>query len=126
MAKSISLGYTSISGNTSINTIQPQTFQPTKHTTSANSNICSITFSSFSSICHPKHTYHLLGEDITVESIHDRARVAQTIALINCIGWSYYEEIKKQGVEFIDEMKTILEPRYKSYLRNKSITNILD
>jgi hypothetical protein len=108
MAKSISLGYTSTSGytsttgNTSINTIQPQAFQPTKH------------------------TYHLLGEDIIVESAHDTFSAAQTIALINCIGWSYYEEIKKQGVNFDDQLKKILEPRYKSYLRNKSITNILD
>ena len=72
-----------------------------------------------------KVTYHLLGEDITVEGYSD-ANVAQTIALINCIGWKYYEEIQKQGLSFGGELKEILEQRYKTHTRDQKINNILE
>jgi len=73
----------------------------------------------------PKVTYNLLGEDITIDGYHD-INIAQTIALINCIGWKYYEEIQKQGASFMGELKEILEQRYKSYKRDQSINNILE
>jgi len=72
-----------------------------------------------------KTTYHLLGEDITVESYADH-NVAQLIALINCIGWKYYEEIQKQGISFTGELKAILEQKYKAYSRDQKINNILE
>jgi len=72
-----------------------------------------------------KVTYHLLGEDITVEG-HQDVNVAQTISLINCIGWKYYEEIQKQGVSFYGELKVILEQKYKAYARDQKINNILE
>lgn len=72
-----------------------------------------------------KTTYHLLGEDISVDGYTD-VNVAQTIALINCIGWKYYEEIQKQGVSFMGELKEILEQKYKAYSRDQKINNILD
>jgi hypothetical protein len=70
-------------------------------------------------------TYHLLGEDIKVEG-HADHNIAQTISLINCIGWKYYEEIQKQGISFSGELKEILEQRYKSHTRDQKINNILD
>jgi hypothetical protein len=66
-----------------------------------------------------------LGEDITVEG-HQDVNVAQTISLINCIGWKYYEEIQKQGVSFYGELKVILEQKYKAYARDQKINNILE
>jgi len=72
-----------------------------------------------------KVTYHLLGENITFDGRQD-ANVAQTIALINCIGWKYYEEIQKQGVSFSGELKVILEQRYKTHTRDQKINNILE
>jgi hypothetical protein len=72
-----------------------------------------------------KTTYHFLGEDISIDGHYD-ANVAQTIALINCIGWKYYEEIQKQGVSFSGELKEILEQRYKTHTRDQKINNILD
>jgi hypothetical protein len=72
-----------------------------------------------------KVTYHLLGEDISIDG-HSDANVAQTIALINCIGWKYYEEIQKQGVSFSGELKVILEQRYKTHTRDQKINNILE
>jgi len=72
-----------------------------------------------------KVTYHLLGEDISIDG-HSDANVAQTIALINCIGWKYYEEIQKQGVSFMGELKEILEQRYKTHTRDQKINNILE
>jgi hypothetical protein len=72
-----------------------------------------------------KVTYHLLGENITFDG-HQDANVAQTIALINCIGWKYYEEIQKQGVSFSGELKEILEQRYKTHTRDQKINNILE
>jgi hypothetical protein len=72
-----------------------------------------------------KTTYHLLGEDISIDGYSD-VNVAQTIALINCIGWKYYEEIQKQGVSFSGELKVILEQRYKTHTRDQKINNILE
>jgi hypothetical protein len=72
-----------------------------------------------------KTTYHLLGEVISVDGFPD-TNVAQTIALINCIGWKYYEEIQKQGISFMGELKEILEQRYKTHTRDQKINNILE
>jgi len=73
----------------------------------------------------PKTTYHLLGEDIIV-SDPPNLNVGMTIATINCIGWKYFEELKKQGIQYGDELMEILEQRYKIYCRDRKINNILE
>lgn len=70
--------------------------------------------------------YNLLGEEIVIEGYRDEI-IVQTIALINCIGWKYYEEIQKQGFcLFSKELKEIVDTRYAIYLRDKKINNILE
>lgn len=72
-----------------------------------------------------KTKYVLFEEEIEVEG-YPSTEVAQTISIINCIGWKYYEEIQKQGISFSGELKSVLETRYKTYLRDKKINNILE
>ena len=69
--------------------------------------------------------YNLMGESITVDGYQDPS-IAQTIALINCIGWNYYEEIQKQGFTFPVEIYDILESRYKIHKRDQKISDIIN
>ena len=72
-----------------------------------------------------KSFYHLMGEDIEVEGFTD-LNIASTIALINTLGWKYYEELKKNNVTFSTDLEYILEQRYKVYVREQKINSILE
>jgi hypothetical protein len=122
------MGFINIGGNTihtsslsgtsgSISTSGTTTTTSTGlHTTIGNSSY---------TISPQKTKYTLFDEEIEVDG-HASIEAAQTIAIINCIGWKYYEEIQKQGVSFSVELKSVLETRYKTYLRDKKINNILE
>lgn len=94
----------------------------------SNSNITypfAGTTTNHNTISYQKSTYVLMDEEITIEGYSD-FQIAQTIALINCLGWKYYEEIRKQKVSFTEELKVILESKYKVYLRENKLDHILD
>lgn len=120
------MGFVNIGGNNIVHTsLGPTGISGSIGITGYTGNSTFTTTTGTFTIQPQKVTYHLLGEDITIDGYTDHD-VAQTIALINCIGWKYYEEIKKQSISFGSELKEILETRYKAYLRDKKINNILE
>ena len=99
------------------------------HTSSISTGTTTTTTGTYTSPYYTTATlksfYHLMGEDIEVEGFTD-VNIASTIALINTLGWKYYEELKKNNVTFSTDLESILEQRYKVYVRDQKINSILE
>lgn len=68
--------------------------------------------------------YHLLGNDIEVESYFD-TYTAMILSLINTIGIEYYVQLKKNNVILHKDIEKILKSELKKHNRNKNIDNII-
>ena len=62
----------------------------------------------------PKTTYYILGEHIEVAGQRD-AETCITIATINILGKSFYDELKKNGISFCAEIEEFLKVRFRDH-----------
>ena len=85
----------------------------------------SLTHTGSSTISFNKFTYHVLGQDIEVDSPYGDAMTGMCIALINTLGIGYYEELKKQKISFPGKLGDFLEENLKSYYRDQKIEQVI-
>ena len=71
-----------------------------------------------------KTTYHVLGEDIEVESYGD-PHLAVAISTLNVLGKPFYDELKKNNVTLPSEIEEYLEVKFKILERDRKIKEIL-
>lgn len=72
-----------------------------------------------------KFTYHVLGQDIEVDSAYGDPSTGMCVALINTLGIKYYEELKKQKISFPGKLGEFLEENLKSYYRDQKIEQVI-
>lgn len=72
-----------------------------------------------------KITYHVLGEDIEVESSYSDSYLAVAISTLNILGKPFYEELKKNSVFFPKEIEEYLEVKFKVLERDRKINEVL-
>ena len=71
-----------------------------------------------------KTTYHVLGEDIEVESYGD-PHLAVAISTLNVLGKPFYDELKKNNITLPSEIEEYLEVKFKILERDRKIKEIL-
>jgi hypothetical protein len=71
-----------------------------------------------------KTTYHVLGEDIEVDSYGD-PHLAVAISTLNVLGKPFYDELKKNNVSLPSEIEEYLEVKFKILERDRKIKEIL-
>ena len=71
-----------------------------------------------------KTTYHILGEDVEVDGYKDHT-TALYISMINIAGREYYDQVKKQGLKFSDELDKAILKRLTVHERNKKLNTLL-
>ena len=71
-----------------------------------------------------KTTYHVLGEDVTVDGYKDMM-VCTMLSSLNVLGKPFWEEIKKQGISLQYELVVFIEERLKILERDKKIDLII-
>ena len=71
-----------------------------------------------------KTTYHVLGEDIEVESYGD-PHLAVAISTLNVLGKHFYDELKKNNITLPTEIEEYLEVKFKILERDRKIKEIL-
>ena len=65
-----------------------------------------------SMIQSPKTTYYILGEDIEVAGQRD-AHTSIVLATINVLGKPFYDELKKNGITFCEEIDEFLKVKFR-------------
>lgn len=66
------------------------------------------------SITSSKTTYHVLGEEITVDGGYDTL-TAMNLSLITVLGKPYYDELLKNGIKFQPEITNFLNILIRDY-----------
>ena len=69
-------------------------------------------------------TYHILGQDVEVEGYKDSV-TALYISMINLMGKPFYDEVKKNGVDFSKEIEDYLSKALVTWERNRKLDIIL-
>lgn len=72
-----------------------------------------------------KTKYIVLGKEIEVNGYKD-SMTALYVSMINLNGKPFYDEVKKQGVDFPKEIEDYLEKAIISWNRNEKISSILE
>jgi len=68
-----------------------------------------------------KSSYHILGEDVEFNGYKD-GMTTVIISTLNVLGKPFYDELKKNGVSFPDEIESYLKIKF----RDLRIDDILD
>jgi len=98
-----------------------------------NSNTTSITngtagsyivYGNGNTLSFAKTTYHVLGEDIEVDS-YANAELGIAISTLNMLGKPFYDQLKKNNVSFPKEIEEYLEKKFKILERDRKIKEIL-
>ncbi len=76
------------------------------------------------SIASVKTTYNVLGKDIEVDGYKD-IMTALYVSMINLQGKAFYDEVKKQNVNFPREIEKYLNTVLVSWERERKIDSIL-
>ena len=71
-------------------------------------------------------TYYCLGEEIIVKNSFSDKELAIYLSLITMLGIGLYAELKKNNISFYGSVKDFLEIKYKAWLREKKIDDILN
>lgn len=71
-----------------------------------------------------KTKYHILGEDIEVSGYID-GTTAMMISTLNVLGKPFYDELKKNNVNFSNEIEDFLKQKFKILERDNKIDSIL-
>lgn len=72
-----------------------------------------------------KIKYHVLGKDIEVSGSYKDATTALYVSLVNIHGKQFYDEVKKQGVDFPTEIEEYLKVALISWERDKKLNILL-
>lgn len=125
-----------ISGTSSVYTISglagsTGTFGATGSVGSSTTTVTSVggTFSgSFIGYHHTvvnKVKYHVLGKDVEVEGPYKDPTTSLYVSLVNIHGKVFYDEVKKQGVDFPKEIDEYLKVNLVSWERDKKLNILL-
>jgi hypothetical protein len=71
-----------------------------------------------------KTTYHVLGEDIQVESYID-PNLAVVISTLNVLGKPFYDELKKNNITLPLEIEKYLDRKFLILERDRKINDVL-
>ena len=82
--------------------------------------------SGFNSSIKNTAKYNILGEDIEFPNLIQDIQVGINLSLINLLGKTYYDELKKNGVSFVSEIDKVLKEKLKIHERDKKISTIID
>jgi hypothetical protein len=83
-----------------------------------------IVYANGSTLSFAKTTYHVLGEDIQVDS-YANAELGIAISTLNILGKPFYDQLKKNNVSFPKEIEEYLEKKFKILERDRKIKEIL-
>jgi hypothetical protein len=83
-----------------------------------------IVYANGSTLSFAKTTYHVLGEDIEVDS-YANAELGIAISTLNMLGKPFYDQLKKNNVSFPKEIEEYLEKKFKILERDRKIKEIL-
>lgn len=125
-----------------IKTNSPTLTSPTLTTSSGTSSTYTVTsitgnsgyygvtgsFTGYSFISHTtlsKVKYNVLGKDIEVDGSYKDATTALYISMVNLQGKAFYDEVKKQGIEFPKEIEDYLKVALIPWERNKKLDTLL-
>ena len=72
-----------------------------------------------------KTKYHILGEDVEVSGYID-GTTAMMISTLNVLGKPFYDELKKNNVNFSNEIEDFLKQKFKILERDNKIDSILE
>jgi hypothetical protein len=93
-------------------------------TTITNGAAGSYLYGNGSALSFAKTTYHVLGEDIEVDS-YVNVELAISISTLNILGKPFYDQLKKNNVSFPKEIEDYLEQKFKILERDRKIKDIL-
>ena len=83
-----------------------------------------IVYGNGNTLSFAKTTYHVLGEDIEVDS-YANAELGIAISTLNMLGKPFYDQLKKNNVSFPTEIEEYLEKKFKILERDRKIKDIL-
>ena len=83
-----------------------------------------IVYGNGNTLSFAKTTYHVLGEDIQVDS-YANAELGIAISTLNMLGKPFYDQLKKNNVSFPTEIEEYLEKKFKILERDRKIKDIL-
>lgn len=98
--------------------------------TSSNTTITNGTAGSYilygngNTLSFSKTTYHVLGEDIEVDS-YANAELGIAISTLNVLGKPFYDQLKKNNITLPTEIEEYLEKKFKILERDRKIKDIL-
>lgn len=69
--------------------------------------------------------YHVLGEDVMCEGYKDSV-TALFISMLNMLGKPYYDEVKKQKINFPPEVEEYLEKKFIILERDRKINSVIN
>ena len=68
----------------------------------------------------------MLGTDLNVKIKYGIDNIASMIATLNVLGKPYYDELKKQGFSFPNEIEDFLKVEFKILERNNKIDSVIN
>ena len=83
-----------------------------------------ILYGSGNTLSFAKTTYHVLGEDIQVDS-YANAELGIAISTLNMLGKPFYDQLKKNNITLPTEIEEYLEKKFKILERDRKIKDIL-
>ena len=83
-----------------------------------------ILYGSGNTLSFAKTTYHVLGEDIQVDS-YANAELGIAISTLNVLGKPFYDQLKKNNITLPTEIEEYLEKKFKILERDRKIKDIL-
>ena len=83
-----------------------------------------ISYGNGHTLSFAKTTYHVLGEDIEVDS-YANAELGIAISTLNVLGKPFYDQLKKNNITLPTEIEEYLEKKFKILERDRKIKDIL-
>ena len=83
-----------------------------------------IVYGNGNTLSFAKTTYHVLGEDIQVDS-YANAELGIAISTLNVLGKPFYDQLKKNNITLPTEIEEYLEKKFKILERDRKIKDIL-
>jgi hypothetical protein len=92
--------------------------------TTSTGNAQYLVYGNSNNLSFAKTTYHVLGEDIQVDSYSD-PNLAVVISTLNVLGKPFYDELKKNNITLPTEIEENLKVKFKVLERDRKIKDIL-
>jgi hypothetical protein len=72
-----------------------------------------------------KAKFFIMGEEVTIEDSYNDTFSGMIIATLNVLGWTYYEQLKKNNTHFNMKLEDVLDKMYLVYQRSLKIEEVL-